>query len=55
MTSWEFFQTIKGILKLILVIFFISWKLATGSMNDIYETLTRFLSMKLCKGDIIRW
>ena len=39
----------KGILKLILVIFCISWKLAIGSINDIYETLTRFLSMKLCK------
>jgi hypothetical protein len=36
-----------------LVIFCISWKL--GSINDIYETLTRFLSMKLCKSDIIRW
>ena len=46
---------IKGILKLILVIFCISWKLAIGSINDIYETLTRFLSMKLCKSDIIRW
>jgi hypothetical protein len=42
---------VKGILKLILVIFCISWKLAI----DIYETLTRFLSMKLCKSDIIRW
>jgi hypothetical protein len=39
----------KGILKLILVIFCISWKLAIGSINDIYETLTRFLSIKLCK------
>ena len=46
---------IKGILKLILVIFCISWKLAIGYINDIYETLTRFLSMKLCKSDIIRW
>jgi hypothetical protein len=55
MTSWEFFQTIKGILKLILVIFCISWKLATGSINDIYETLTRFLSIKLCQRYIIRW
>ena len=45
----------KGILKLILVIFCISWKLAIGSINDIYETLTRFLSMKFCKSDIIRW
>jgi hypothetical protein len=45
----------KGILKLILVIFCISWKLAIGLINDIYETLTRFLSMKLCKNDIIRW
>ena len=44
----------KGILKLILVIFCISGKLAIGSINDIYETLTRFLSMKLCKSDIIR-
>jgi hypothetical protein len=44
----------KGILKFILVIFYISWKLAIGSINDIYETLTRFLSMKLCKSDIIR-
>ena len=42
---------IKGILKLILVIFCISWKLAIGSINDIYETLTRFLSMNLCKFD----
>jgi hypothetical protein len=33
----------KGILKLILVIFCISWKLAIGSIN------TRFLSMKLYK------
>jgi hypothetical protein len=33
---------LKGILKLILVIF------------CIYETLNRFLSMKLCKSDIIR-
>jgi hypothetical protein len=48
-------DSIKGILKLILVIFCISWKLAVGSINDIYETLTRFLSMKLCKNDIIRW
>ena len=46
---------IKGILKLILVIFCMSWKLAIGSINDIYETLTRFLSMKLCKSDIISW
>jgi hypothetical protein len=46
---------VKGILKLILVIFCISWKLAIGSINDIYETLTRFLSMKLCKSDVIRW
>jgi hypothetical protein len=38
---------IKWILKLVLVIFCISWKLAIGSINDIYETLTRFLSMKL--------
>ena len=45
---------VKGILKLILVIFCISWKLAIGSINDIYETLTRFLSMKLCESDIIR-
>jgi hypothetical protein len=37
-----------------LVIFYISWKLAIGSINDIYETLTRFLSMKLCKSDIIQ-
>jgi hypothetical protein len=29
----------KGILKLILVILCISWKLAIGSINDIYETL----------------
>ena len=35
---------IKGILKLILVIFCISWKLAIGSINDIYETLTRFFT-----------
>jgi hypothetical protein len=48
-------NAVKGILKLILVIFCISWKLAIGSINDIYETLTRFLSMKLCKTDIIRW
>ena len=34
----------KRILKLILVIFCISWKLAIGSINDIYETLTRFFS-----------
>jgi hypothetical protein len=33
----------------------ISWKLAIGSINDIYETLTRFVSMKLCKSDIIRF
>jgi hypothetical protein len=33
---------LKGILKLILVIFCISWKLAIGSINDIYVTLTRF-------------
>ena len=46
---------LKWILKLILVIFCISWKLVIGSINDIYETLTRFLSMKLCKSDIIRW
>ena len=46
---------IKGILKLILVIFCMSWKLAIGSINDIYVTLTRFLSMKLCKSDIISW
>ena len=45
----------QDFLKLILVIFCISWKLAIGSINDIYETLTRFLSMKLCKSDIIRW
>jgi hypothetical protein len=25
-----------------------------GSINDIYETLTQFLSMKLYKSDIIR-
>jgi hypothetical protein len=43
------YSCLKGILKLILVIFCISWKLAIGSINDIYETLTRFLSMKLCK------
>jgi hypothetical protein len=48
-------NNIKGILKLILVIFCISWKLAIGSIDDIYETLTQFLSMKLCKSDIIRW
>jgi hypothetical protein len=35
--------------------FFVSWKLAIGLINDIYETLTRFLSMKLCKSDIIHW
>ena len=29
-------------------------KLAIGSINDIYETLTRFFSMKHCKSDIIR-
>ena len=46
---------IKGILKLILVICCMSWKLAIGSINDIYETLTQFLSMKLCKSDIIHW
>ena len=34
---------LKGILKLISVTFCISWKLAIGSINDIYETLTRFL------------
>jgi hypothetical protein len=45
----------KGILKLILVIFCITWKLAIGSINDIYGTLTRFLSMQLIKSDIIRW
>ena len=50
---WQFI--LKGILKLILVIFCISWKLAIGSINDIYETLTRFLSMKLCKSYINRW
>jgi hypothetical protein len=33
----------------------VSWKLGIGSINDIYETLTRFLSMKLCKSDINRW
>jgi hypothetical protein len=49
------FTRLKGILKLILVIFCISWKLAIGSINDIYETSTRFLAMKLCKCDIIRW
>ena len=32
------FWSFKGILKLILVIFCISWKLAIGSINDIYET-----------------
>ena len=46
---------VKGILKLILVIFCIWCKLAIGSINDIYETLTRFLSMELCKSDIICW
>ena len=46
---------VKEILKLILVIFCISWKLAIGSINDIYEAITRFLSIKLCKSDIIRW
>ena len=46
---------IKGKLQFILVIFCISWKLAIGSINNIYETLTQFLSMKLCKSDIIRW
>ena len=40
--------------ELILVIFCISSKLAIGSITDIYETLTRFLSMKLCKSDTIR-
>ena len=25
---------------------------AIGSINDIYETLTGFLSMKLCKSDM---
>jgi hypothetical protein len=34
--------TFKGILKLILDFFCISWKLAIGSINDIYETLTQF-------------
>ena len=48
-------QFLKGILKLILVIFCISWKLAIGSINDIHETLTQFLSMKVCKSDMIRW
>jgi hypothetical protein len=36
-----------------LVIFCISWKLTIGSINDIYETLTRFLSMKLCNNSVI--
>jgi hypothetical protein len=29
-------------------------KLAIGSIKDIYETLTQFVSMKLGKSDIIR-
>ena len=33
----------------------LSSKTAIGSINDIYETLTRYLSLKLCKSDIIRW
>jgi hypothetical protein len=42
--NWNIVEScFKGILKLILVIFCISWKLAIGSINDIYETLTRFL------------
>jgi hypothetical protein len=48
------YQCVKGILKLILVIFLYLMKTCNGSINDIYETLTRFLSMKLCKSDIIR-
>jgi hypothetical protein len=37
------YSTLK--FELILVIFCISWKLAIGSINDIYETLTRLLSI----------
>jgi hypothetical protein len=44
--SKHYKDLLKGILKLILVIFCISWKLAIGSINDIYITLTQFLSMK---------
>jgi hypothetical protein len=39
--------------KVVYFQFNFSWKLAIGSINDIYETLTGFLSMKLCKSNII--
>jgi uncharacterized membrane protein len=43
--AWVYIRfSLKGLLKLIFVIFYISWTLAIGSINDIYETLTRFLS-----------
>ena len=48
-------HSFKGILKLILVIFCISWKLAIGSINDIYETLTRFLSVHSTYANILKY
>ena len=49
--------TLNRDIKAYFGIFFVSdenLQLHCSSINDIYETLTRFLSMKLCKSDIIR-
>jgi hypothetical protein len=49
------FGALKGILKLVLTYIFSTRDEGCFlDFGDIYETLTRFLSMKLCKSDIIR-
>jgi hypothetical protein len=51
----EMAVSIKGILKLDIKAHFGNFLYLMKTWYDIYETWTRFLSMKLCKSDIIHW